>query len=504
MSTSKMQRVMKKIINILSLAAAVAIATSCSDFLNIRVEGTVPSTGTDYTKVENIFQPVSAAYAQMRAVDWFPYICITDVTSDDSDKGSTPTDNAYAKEMDEYTFTPYNYMFNSFWVDHYNVISAANNALIQEVLYYNEMTTDDNRRYCRECANEAKVIRAYAYLELMRTFGAVPIVEGNMTSDELANNPPVALDKLYEYVCKDLDEAIDTLPESYGKAWGTRYTKYTALAVKAKHAMYRADWATAAAAANEIIASGKFGLQADYRFLFSVDGEGCNESLMEIEASDLGQTSGDAPYLTYAYYQGPRNNEPSGMQGWGFNVPNDNLKAFFEGRGDAKRQAITFLERDTTTPEGDYISSKCPNQYYNGKVYTPNSTNTFNTNAYGYDHNIRLIRYAEILLIYAEALANGAPAGSCGLSADDALHLVQNRAGITNTAATLDNIYDERRAELALEGNRIFDLIRLGKVGDVVGAQVAKAKTNFHGYFPYPSTQVTLNTALDPSEGYTY
>ena len=495
---------MKKITTILSFAAAVATAASCSDFLDIRVEATMPSTGTDYSKVENIFQPVSAAYAQMRHVDWFPYISITDITSDDSDKGSTPTDNAYAKEMDDYTFTPFNYMFNSFWVDHYNVISAANNALMQEVLYRNAMTTDENRLYCRQCANEAKVIRSYAYLELMRTFGEVPVVEGNMTSDQLANNPAVPRAQLYNYVCKDLDEAIDSLPASYGKAWGTRYTKYTALAVKAKLAMYNADWATAAAAANEIISSGKFGLQADYRFLFSVDGEGCNESLMEIEGSDLGQSTGDAPYLTYAYYQGPRNNEPSGMQGWGFNVPNDNLKKFLDGRGDAKRFSITFLERDTTTPEGDYISSKCPNQYYNGKVYTPNAYNTFNTNAYGYDHNIRLIRYAEILLIYAEALANGAAAGSCGLSADDALHLVQDRAGIAQTPATLQNIYDERRAELALEGNRIFDLIRWGKVAEVVGAQKSGAKSNFHSYFPIPSTQVTLNTGLKQSPGYSY
>ena len=62
----------------------------------------MPSTATDYTKAENIFQPVSAAYAQMRNDIWFPYICVTDVTSDDSDKGSEASDNSYAKEMDEY------------------------------------------------------------------------------------------------------------------------------------------------------------------------------------------------------------------------------------------------------------------------------------------------------------------------------------------------------------------------------------------------------------------
>ena len=495
---------MKKIINIIAGASVILLAASCDDFLNIRVEGTMPSSGTDYTKAENIFQPVSAAYAQMRGDIWFPYICVGDVSSDDSDTGSAVGDNAYATAMNNYTFDPGNYMFNSLWTGYYNIISAANNAIYQEGKYAEAMKTEENKLYARQCANEAKLIRAFAYTWLYRTFGEVPIVRHGMTSDELADNPQVKKDELYKYILQDLDEAIDTLPASYSKNWGTRYTKYTALALKAKAAMYFGDWKGAADAAGEDIASGKISLVDDYRFLFSVDGEGCSESLMEIEGSDLGQNSGEAPYLLYAYYQGPRNNSPSNMQGWGFNVPNDNLKAFLSGRGDAKRISITYLERGTTTPEGDYISDKCPNPYYNGKVYTPSSYNTFNTNAYGYDHNIRLIRYAEVLLIYAEALANGKSTDKCTLSADDALHQVQNRAGIATTAASLQNIWDERRAELALENNRIFDLIRLGKVGEVVGEKIPAAKTNFHSFFPIPSEQITLNKALVPSPGYVY
>ena len=464
----------------------------------------MPSTGTDYTKAENIFQPVSAAYAQMRSDIWFPYICVGDVTSDDSDTGSSVGDNAYATAMNNFTFEPGNYMFNSLWTGYYNMISAANNAIFQEGKYADAMKTEENKLYARQCANEAKVIRAFAYIWLFKTFGEVPIVRYGMSSDELANNPQVSKDVLYEYILKDLDEAIDTLPDSYSKVWGTRYTKYTALALKAKAAMYFDDWQIAVDAAGQIIVSGKFSLVDDYRYLFSVDGEGCSESLMEIEGSDLGQNNGEAPYLLYAYYQGPRNNSPSNMQGWGFNVPNDNLKAFLESRNDVKRLSIIFLERGKTTPEGDYISEKCPNPYYNGKVYTPSSYNTFNTNAYGYDHNIRLIRYAEILLIYAEGLVRGASTTKCTYTADDALHEVQNRAGIAFSAATLDSVIDERRAELALENNRIFDLIRLGKVEEVVGAQIPGAKTNFHSHFPIPSEQITLNNELEKSPGYTY
>lgn len=495
---------MKSTVKLISVATLCAALTSCGDFLNIRVEGTMPSTSTDYTKTENIFMPVSAAYAQMRSDFWFPYIGVGDITSDDSDKGSTADDSAPAREMDEFTFSPNNYMFNSLWTNYYDIVSAANNAIYQEGFYAEAQNTEANKFYARQCANEAKVIRAWAYLQLYKTFGEVPVVRQGMTSEELANNPAVSSKELYDYIINDLDEAADTLPASYAKQWGTRYTMYTALAVKAKAAMFWGDWNTAAEASDAIIASGKFDLMNDYRELFSIDGEGCKESLMEIESSDLGQSSGSAPYALYAYYQGPRNNSPSNMQGWGFNVPNGNLLQFLTERGDTRRIEITFLERGTTTPDGDYISDKCPNQYYNGKVYTPGSTNTFNTNSYGYDHNVRLIRYADILLVYAEALANGAPAGACGLSADDALHKVQDRAGIANTAATLQNIWDERRAELALENNRIFDLIRLNKVEEVVGAKVAGAKTNFHGHFPIPTQQLSLNKGLVPSEGYTY
>lgn len=492
---------MKNTVNILSAAAVIVLTASCNAFLDIRVEATVPSTGTDYTKVENIFMPVSAAYASLRDDIHFPYITLTDIVSDDSDKGSDPSDNAYAKEIDEFTFNPAtNYMFNSLWTGYYNIISACNNAFEQEARYKEAMKTDENRFLTDQYAAEAKVIRAYAYMELTRLFGPVPMVEAGMTAEQLANNPKVSLDVLYAAMYKDLDDAIAILPESWGKSWGCRYNKYTALALKSKIAMYKGDWSTAADAANQIIASGRFGLESDYRYLFSVEGEGCKESLMEIEGSTLGLTDGgQAPKLNYAYYQGPRNNKPAGMQGWGFNTPSEKLLSFLQGRGDLKRIGITFLERGTTTPEGDYISENCPNKYYNGKVYTPSKYNTCSTNSYGFDHNIRVLRYAEILLIYAEALANGAATGSCGLSADDALHMVQDRAGIANTPASLENIWDERRAELALEGNRIFDLLRTGKANEVLGSKFAK---NFHTYYPTPNDQIQLNAALEQVIGY--
>ena len=77
------------------------IAASCSDFLNIRPEGTTPAEGIDYSKAENIFKPVSAAYASLRSgnAHSFPYICMFEITSDNADKGSSPEDNPSAQAM---------------------------------------------------------------------------------------------------------------------------------------------------------------------------------------------------------------------------------------------------------------------------------------------------------------------------------------------------------------------------------------------------------------------
>lgn len=488
---------MKKITYIATSAAFLFCLSSC-DFLDIRTEATLPSTGIDYSKAENMFMPVSAAYAQMRSGHGFNYLCLAEIPSDDADKGSDPSDSATAIEMDGYKFTPNNGLINSVWVEFYNMVSAANNAIEQMPRFAAEQSTEENILLSHQYSCEAKVIRAYSYFQLTRLFGEVPLVDRTMSAEELGNNPARSLDELYDFIYKDLDDAIDSLPESYGKQWGCRYTKWTAVGLKAKAALYRKDWNEAAKQADALISSRKFKLMDDFRYVFSVDGEGCAESIMEIESSDMGMSSGSAPYLDYAYVQGPRNNKPSNMQGWGFNVPNDNLISFLKGRGDEIRYATTILASGSTTPEGDYILETCPNPYYNGKVYTPSAYNDWSYNGYGFDHNIRVIRYSDILLIYAEALVNGAPAGTCGLSADDALNMVRSRAGLEPASATIDTILDERRAEFAMEENRLFDLKRTGRAAGTIKGFVSPK----HDYYPVPANQLQLNSALNQKTGW--
>ena len=486
------------------LILAAVLFASCSDFLNIRSEGSMPSSGTDYSKPENIFLPVSAAYASMRLNEGQAqsYVGVMEIVSDDADKGSSESDGPTVAELDHFTYGPDNNNVDAMWNYYYDIASAANYAIESMDSFKAAITSDDGLLQVEQCRGEAKIIRAFAYFNLVRLFGSVPKIDKTMTSNELASMQVSTAEQLYDFIYSDLDAAIDIVPGSYSGYPG-RYTKYTAMALKSKVALYRKDWNEAAKQADAIIASGKFTLQSRFKDAFSVEYECGSESLMEIQSSDMDQTSDPLPICYYAFIQGPRGNTPSNMQGWGYKVPSEKLMQFLDERGDNIRKSVTVLVRGTKTAEGDSIKVASENPYYNGKVYTPSSGSKRSYNGYGLDHNMRIIRYAEILLIYAEAMLQGASITSeSGYTADAALNEVRARAGLAASGATLDVVYDERRAELALEENRFFDLVRTGKAVEVLGPLGFKAGKN--ELFPIPAPERLLNPNLPKTQGYTY
>lgn len=485
------------------LLAAAVLAASCSDFLDIRQEATMPSAGLDYSKPENIFVPVSAAYASMRLSEGRAqnYVGVLEIVSDDADKGSTEADGPTVAELDNFTYGPENNNIEQMWNWCYDMSSASNYAIESMESFKAEITSEAGQLMIEECRGEARVIRAFAYFNLVRMFGSVPIIDRTMSAGELASAKPASVDELYKFIYADLDAAISVLPESFTDYKG-RYNRYTAMALKAKVALYRKDWNEAARMADAVIASGRYSLMNRFKDAFNVENEGGAESVMEIESSDLGQTTGGMPLCYYAFIQGPRGNKEP-LQGWGYKVPSQKLIDFLDSRGDAIRKSVTLLQRGSVTAEGDEISANCTNPYYNGKVYVPSKYNNRSFNAYGLDHNMRIIRYADVLLMFAEAMAQGASVSpASGYTADMALNEVRRRAGLADVSATLDNICDERRAELALEENRFFDLVRWGKAAQVLGPLGFKAGKN--EVFPIPSSQRQLNSNLPATPGYSY
>jgi len=500
---------MKK--NILVAILSIFLFAGCQDFLDIRPEATVPSTGMDYTKAENIFLPISAAYASMRNdnVHGFQYIGAFEITSDNADKGSSPGDNPPMNEFDLFTFTSINGLVNDLWTGYFDIVSAANNAVYQMPVFENALLSETDKAYTRQCTGEAKTIRAYAYFNLARLFGRVPVIDKTLTSEQLAAKTQESTDSIYRFAEKDLLEAINVLPASYSSQWAGRITKYTAMAIKAKVHMYHAsfanpvaNWDSVASLTDRIMASGRFDLLPDFRSEFSIDNKNSKESLFEIQSSTLGKSSGDQTYLTYAYVQGPRGNSPANMQGWGFCTPSTNLINFFTARHDSVRALTTFLYRGTKTPEGDSIKTICSNPVYNGKVYTPSASNTWSFNGYGFDQNVHVIRYSDVLLMFAEAKLNGATTGNAsGFTALSAINKVRDRVKLPLlNSVSLQDVWDERRAELALEEDRFFDLVRTGKAATVLAGNGFKANKN--EIFPIPNSQMQLNKNLIQNPNY--
>lgn len=491
-------------IKFLLILLAVFPLTNCEDFLDIRPEGTIPTTGTDYTKLDNVFLPISASYAKLRSygAHVFPYIGAFEIASDNADKGSTPEDNPPMKEIDELTYQSTNGLINDLWSGYYDIVSGANFAIHEMPKFEEALLNSADKEYAMQCQGEVKFIRAYAYFNLTRLFGRVPIIDTILSSEELASVTQATKQQLYDFIENDLEEAIQVLPASYSKEWAGRVNRYTAMALKAKVHLYQSEWDSVAALTDKIIASGRYGLLSNFRQVFSMDGENSDESLFEIQSSTLGNTTGPNTYLEYAYVQGPRGNSPGNMQGWGFCTPSQDLIDFFDSRNEVIRPATTLLYRGTITPEGDSIKNNCSNPVYNGKVYVPSSYNNWNYNGYGFDYNIRIIRYSDILLMHAEALVNGAGVAlTSGIGADVAVNMVRERAGLDNlTGVTLQQIWDERRAELAMEQDRFFDLIRTGQAAAELtdkGFVIGK-----HEVYPIPAAQIQLNPNLTQNSGY--
>ncbi len=460
--------------------------SACDDFLDLPLEGELPIDYEREPTAEEGFRYVSAVYAGLRnwGISVFPYIGMYEITSDDADKGSTPDDSPAMIELDNFTYTPENDLLLSFWNDHYAVIGNANFAIntLLDLNFEDESVRDP-------LVAEAKFLRAFLFLRLNMSFGGVPIVDTTLTAAEFAKIPRSSKEEVYDFIETDLMFAIEHLPYSYPLEEAGRATRGAARALLARAYMYQDRWAAVKLQTDEIILSNTYSLYPDFYSLFRMIGQNSSESVFELQLTSRDQ---GRYRCEYGFVQGPRNNFAR-LQGWGFNVPSEKLIEFFDSREDEIRKFATVLPRGFRTPEGDSINANCPNPYYNYKVYTELRYNTID---YALDHNIRYIRYAEVLLMNAEAALNA------GGDAATPLNLVRERAGLDPVnSPTLQDVWDERRAELAMEKQRFFDLIRTGRAPQELASKGFQAGK--HELFPIPQSQIDLSDGvLTQNPGY--
>lgn len=463
-------------------------ASSCKkSFLDVDPQGQQAAQQFWKTQ-EDATKGVNAIYANLRT--WenlaFPALAIESTGSDEADKGSTPIDAPFFDLYDTFTVTSSEGSLQSFWTGQYRNINLCNQVL--DNIPNINMDANLKTRYLAE----AKFVRAYSYFRLVRAYGGVPL-RLKVPADASEYNIPRA-DKatVYAQIEKDLNEAAAALPASYGASDIGRATKGAAIGMHAKVAMYQKKWDDVLSLTNQVIGMG-YSLFPDFEKGFRTQNENNVESLFEVQCEFLAGNN-DASNSQYSQVQGVAG-EPAG--GWGFNTPSAELIAAFEP-GDPRKEA-TILFPGETTPQGDHIKSNIINIGYNQKSYVP--FGMFVSGNQGSQQNFRVLRFADILLMNAEA-ANELNNPSLALTS---LNKVRVRArgtatGILPDVTTTDKvalraaIYKERQVELALESDRLFDVIRQGRGAEVFGVKGFKANKN--EVWPIPQTEIDLSGGL--------
>ena len=463
------------------LAAAAMLSifiTSCSDFLTKEPQGNLTQNDFPVT-ADQALLATNACYSTLR--NWYFHwggYPILDIMSDDARKGSNPTDQGpTVGPYDNFAITTSQDGLDRWWQALYEGVKFTNVVILKVPDI--DMDATLRNRY----VGEAKFLRALYYFDLVRAWGDVPIVNSLTPDLHLPRSPR---DSVYALIVSDLNFAINNLPErseqstaDYGRA-----TKGAAESLLSKVYIFmadlhhdQADWQNAATYAEEVINSQQYALDPDFGHTFSVDGQFNSESVFEIGA--IGQDDVTKGGNQYGNTQGVRGTP---NRGWGFNRPTPDLMHSFEPGDPRKDQSIIFLGEvldgvtilgDGSTPDvtydgnGDTVEIEC----YNQKVWTPG-----NDVATQWGANRRILRYAEVLLIAAEA------ENELGNSANALTYLNQVRAraregnnsilpDITETDQTAlrSIILHERRVELALEGDRFWDLVRTGNAPAVLG-----------------------------------
>jgi starch-binding outer membrane protein, SusD/RagB family len=455
------------------------------------------------TSVENFWKTpadandaVNAIYGNLRSAGQvgIASVAMESLGADDADPGAKQSDLPEMYQFDNFSVTSSNQFVGSFWAGIYAEINLCNQVLDN----VDTMSTVDANLKARYLA-EAKFVRAYCYFRLVRAYGAVPLHLSVPKTPAEFNKERSETSVVWAAIEKDLTEAESILPVAYGAPVDNgRATKGAAQALHAKVAMYQKKWSDVKSYSEKVINSGAYNLFANYNGLFLVQNKLSGESVFEIQADLIIGAEGGAsfPWSQYSECQTPEN-----QNGWGWNVPSQHLVSAFTAANDNQRMTATIIMIPETVGGDNIVQSGNNNPRYNKKSYVPSS---FHVAGYprGCQKNIKVIRFADVLLMNAEA-NNELNAASAALVS---LNKVRVRTGLpeittTDQTSLRTAIWNERRLELAMENDRYFDVIRQGRAASVFGAKGWTAGKN--EVWPIPYNEILLSGGtLTQNQGY--
>lgn len=451
---------MKK--TILSLSLAAFLFGSCSDFLDEPVRGKQDL--SEYFKTEDeCKQQITGCYQSIFFLDdWWQiqeFYIVSDMCTDDMWLGNTSQEQSEYRPLAHYTGDTQvaSNKCQSFWQYRYKGIFRCNVAInrIPDVEFKDESL---RKRYIAE----AKFLRALFYFDLVKNFGGVPLITETKMPEEVQGIKRASVEETYAFIEKDLKEAIPDLPRKgeYAEEDLGRATRGAAQGYLAKVFLYQEKYKEAESRLDSIINihKGEYKLLENFGDVWAIEYNNSDESLFEV------QTNNDISYslgLRMPVVCGNRDDS-----GWAWGQPTSNLEKAFLDEKDDIRLMWTIIKNKSMIPgdegRGNYnISTENHKSCrVTRKLYIPLKHRPTPFDGTHIPLNYRLLRYADILLMYAEV--------ENALGHDDkaqaALNEVRDRVDLSPVTLTgtelRDAIRKERRLELALESNRLYDLRR--------------------------------------------
>jgi hypothetical protein len=502
MQTNNLFTVMRRKTALVACLTALSFA-GCSKFLE--------PNPTDVLAPENFYRSradalsaVNSVYAQtVWAYFWYWYE--SDVASDDV--LATANYGPDGHQLASYTFDPTLWSINDLWSNAYITINRAN-IVLDRVPPIAMDVAERNR-----VLGEAHYLRALMYFELVRMFGDVPLIEHEAKSVADAQIPRSPAATVYALIVKDLQTAMTDLPPSYSGSDLGRATSGAATSLLAKAYLSQKDYNNAAKFAGQVMSSGRYSLNSRWLDNFAIAHEFTSpESIFEINYGAPEQTAGVAGSVQTLFTL------PSGFPGgdaYGLTLVNPQLVALYASN-DKRGNGATYMTSPYTDASGRTATWGVPNGAAFHKWLDETNSKDMTARSWQQQPNNWIIqRYADVLLIYAEAVnSGGTPTNG---TAESALNQVRTRAGIPavvalTPAALTDTIRVERRREFAFEGQRWFDLSRWGILDATIKAKTTQmqtlqpGETQVHGVpsnlFPIPTGQINSNPLLTQNTGW--
>lgn len=470
------------------IIAVICISSCKKDFLSQEPNTGSIQSDTYYNTVSEATGATVVEYSLIDYNDWWQTQWWRQVSgeaaSDDEWIGVNGGEGT-AVQAAHYTLNANNDRIEAHWVEVYKSIYAFN-ATMEGI--ENSKIDDASKQ---PLLAELKFLRAFQYFDLVRNWGAVPLITKTLSPQDNTYGRTSAAD-VYAFLKQDLQSAISVLPlkSQYSTTDKYRVSKGAAQALLAKIDLYTEDWSDALSLTNTIISSGEYQLESYYGNIWQSTNFNGPESLFETQF----QYSAQFPNLGNVF---PTTSMPGTEGGWGYFTPTSDLENDFKAQGDSVRLNWTII-RNNFPVIGDPANtvfnanpSQCKSARYNRKVYIPRAERTPG-GRFSKDHIY--LRLGDVYLMNAEAAAMLQQ----GSQALQSLKAIRSRVGLTTDMTLtgwdlINAVRNERRLEMALEGDRLYDLRRWK---DQNGQPVINSILGPNGSFVKYNTQ----TSTDPYE----